>query len=159
VNTKEQNKRKRSGMTLVEVVVFLSLTFIVAGSVIAVAMQASWTDKAVEEKTAAFYYCKSRLEELHPVKFEDLVSPKTGTWTTNMVGGVQQFKRVRTNVHFYTRGDPSHKKLLGKEELIMVYGSTGKTTNCTATAMLTWNTSRATKTVTLTNKVSTIFYP
>jgi len=146
-------------MTIVEVVIFLSLTFIVVGGVISVAMQASWTDKAVEEKTAAFYYCKSRLEELHPVKFEDLTTSKTGSWTTNIIDGVQQFKRIRTNVHFYTRGDPSHKKLFGKEELTMVYGSTGATTNCTAKVMLTWETSRASKSVILTNTVSTIFYP
>ena len=142
-------------MTLVEVIIFLSLTFIVVGGVISVAMQASWTDKAVEEKTAAFYYCKSRLEELHPVKFEDLTTSKTGSWTHLS----NRWEQVSSNVHFYTRGDPSHKKLFGKEELTMVYGSTGTTTNCTATVMLIWDTSRATKSVTLTNKVSTIFYP
>ena len=152
---KTQNKRSKGGMTIVEVVIFLSLTLSLLGGIIPVAMQAGRVDRAVEEKTAAFFVCKSTLEELHPVKFEDLVSSKTGVWTQQSNGWV----RVRNNINFYTRGGPSQTKLFAQEKLRMVYGATGATTNCTATVSLTWVSARGNKQVTLKESVSTIFYP
>lgn len=152
---KTHNEILNCGMTIVEVVVFLSLTLSILGGIIPVAMRTAKVDRSVEEKTAAFYVCKSTLEELHPVKFEDLISPETGTWVFQSNSWV----RVRTNVYFYTRGGPTHKDLYAEERLVMVYGNTGPTTNCTATATLTWNSVRAGKDVVLKESVSRIFYP
>jgi len=143
-------------MTIVEVVVFLSLTLSILGGIIPVVMHAARVDRSVEEKTAAFFACKSVLEEFHPVKFEDLTSSKTGVWTFQSNSWV----RVRTNVYFTTRGDPTHRDLYGLERVVMVYGKTGPVTNCTATVTLTWKSTRAVnKEATLSESASTIFYP
>ena len=61
---KTQNKRSKCGMTIIEVVVFMSLAFMVLAGSFPVVTQLRISDKVHEERLAAFLFVHKELEEL-----------------------------------------------------------------------------------------------
>ena len=152
---------EKQGMTLVELVVFMTLTLFVFGGVIPVALQASRLDRAVEEKMAAFFASKSVLEELHRIKFEELTAPGSNFHQQKVKGKrINLYVRTRKNVPFHTRGGLQHTKIKAEERVELVYGSTGASTNCAATVTMEWGTSHGNnRAILLSESVSVVLYP
>ena len=151
----------KQGMTLVELMVFMTLTLFVFGGVIPVALQASRLDRAVEEKMAAFFACKSVLEELHRIEFEKLTAPGSNFHQQKVNGKkINSYVRKRNNIPFHTQGGLLHTKIKAEERVELVYGSTGASTNCAATVTMEWGTSHGkNREILISESASTVLYP
>jgi len=149
----KHNSTGKQGMTLVELVIFMTLTLFVFGGVIRVVLQSSRLDKASEERTAAFFFCKSVLEGLHRIPFEDLTASGSGFHKQ----GVNLYVRKNNDVPFHTSGGARHTVITADELVELRYGSTGESTNCMAMVKLTWQGSGSSGS--LSESASAILYP
>jgi len=138
MKNKTDTHQNRKGMTLVELVVFMSLTFLVLGGVIPATTQSSRLDRASEEKMAALFLGKSVLEELHQVDFAKLTESGSGF---NRVGGGSStiWKRERPNVPFFKQGGLLSTQITANELTVLDYGSTGGSKNCAVSVTIGWN--------------------
>lgn len=154
-------QRGCQGMSLIELVVFMTLTLFVFGGVIPVALQSSRLDQATEEKMTAFFSCKSVLEKLHQTRFEDLTAPSSNFHQQRRNGKkVNLYVRTRNNIPFHTQGGLKRTKIKAKERVELVYGSTGASTNCAATVTMEWGISHGkNRAALISESVSTILYP
>ncbi len=157
-NMKVDMMYDRSGMTLVELMVFMSLTLFLLGGVIPVALQASQVDKDGEEKLAAFFACKSALEKLQGTDFDKLTEPGSNFHPKENKSNI--YIRKRNHIPFHTRGGLFHTELKATERTELIYGSTGDSTNCSAKVTMKWKASRGAKKVAnIKESAHTVLYP
>lgn len=152
------SKGRKSGFTLVEVVVFMGLTLGVLGGMIPLILQAKRMDARAEERTAACYSARSVLEELRAMPFDELISTESGF--KERKNGT--YRRVRRNFCFHTK-DTVNKgttRLKAKETITLVPGMTGGASNFYATVTLQWDSySLPGQDPTVEQTVSQIIYP
>ena len=148
---KEHNRK--SGMTLVEMVVFMTLTLFLMGSMISVLQQTHRIDAASEERFSAFFAGQSTLEELQSFSLKELterpdfVEKNEGQW----------YRRA-TNVIFHTKGGFKPTPMTAKEIVRLVPGRTGNAPHIYASVTLKWNSGSFGGTHTIKETVSTILF-
>jgi type II secretory pathway pseudopilin PulG len=94
VKTKEQKQPLKNGMTLVEVVIFMSLAMLVLAGSFPVINQLRTSDKVHEERLAAFLFIHKNVEEMKAQPFKTITNGFTKT--TN-----DHYKKVDSSVLFY----------------------------------------------------------
>jgi Tfp pilus assembly protein PilV len=147
---KEHRRKQRSGMTLVEVLVFTGLSFLVMGVALSAASQAYKFGIATEEQLAAFAYNKSWLEkERANFNIADY------SYDTNL----GFYNRRELNITFYTTETPQGEiEVTGTRIINLAPVSTGQGNGYRATVQLIWP-AKGSQSRNLTNTVQTILYP
>lgn len=143
-------------MTLVELLVFMSLTLSLMGGTMAVLRQGNAMDASAEERLAAGFSCISTLAELNATPFEDLVDEDSEF--EELDNG--NFKKIRASMNFHTKGGLNPAEMYAKEVIVLRPGTTGDSPQYYATVTLQWNSSsRLGATKKIQERVSTIIYP
>lgn len=147
-------KSGKAGVTLLELLVFMALALMIVAGLVPATLLGNYGDLRNEESLAAFMSCKSTVDALKKIPFDDLVVSGSGFSEDN-----GRFVRSRT-VTFYKRGSESQADINGTETTELTFGINGLASNCIATVQIEWQTRKGfTSSDTAEESVSAILSP
>lgn len=123
---------------MVELLVFMSLAIGILAGLFPVVGMASRMTQNTEQDTAAFFHCKSILEELRTRDLEEYIAPKNGFEKQ----GDGSWMRTVNEVPFHTQGGVKYTKLKATETTTMVPGTRDGIDYYTTTIRVEWKSNR-----------------